>query len=148
MTLEELEKKIGVLEDIEAIKKLHREYIYALASQQWDDMLDCFTENAETDLWDHGRCSGKKEIEAQFKGELANMVKPTDGHFAGQPIINVDGERAIGQWIMYIFIPESERLFVQGKYDAKYIKIDGEWKFSFNAFVAAPVQEVEVEENE
>jgi len=31
MSLEELEKRIGVLEDIEAIKKLHREYVYALA---------------------------------------------------------------------------------------------------------------------
>jgi hypothetical protein len=66
-------------------------------------MLDCFTEEAVTDLWDHGLYKGKKEIEAQFKGDLANIVKPTEGHLIGQPIINVRGNKADGQWIMYYF---------------------------------------------
>jgi hypothetical protein len=128
MSLEELDQKVQDLVDIEDIKRMHIGYVYALASQQWDEMLDCFTEEAVTDLWHHGLCKGKKEIEAQFKGDLANRIKPTDGHFIGQPIINVRGNKADGQWIMYIFI--TDRPFVQGKYNAEYIKVNGEWKFS------------------
>ncbi len=51
VTVKELEKRVRILEDIEAIKKLHREYVYALASQQWDDMLGCFTDNGIADIW-------------------------------------------------------------------------------------------------
>jgi hypothetical protein len=135
MVAENLEKEIQKLVDIEHIKRMHIGYVYALASQQWDKMLDCFTEDAVTDLWNHGLCRGKTEIEAQFKGNLANIVKPTDGHFIGQPIIDVHGDKAEGQWIMFIFIPDSDRTFVQGKYNAEYIRLNGEWKFNKLIFI-------------
>ena len=96
MHAEEIANKVKELVDIEDIKKLHIGYVYALNSLQWDEMLDCFTEDAVIDLWNHGLCHGKTEIEAQFKGELANKVKPTDGHFIGQPIIDVHGDKAEG----------------------------------------------------
>ena len=130
MNAEEIANKVQELADIEDIKKLHIGYVYALNSLQWDEMLDCFTEDAVIDLWNHGLCRGKSEIEANFKGELANMVKPVDGHFIGQPLINVHGDKADGQWAMYIFFPESERRFVKGKYDAEYTRLKGKWKFS------------------
>jgi hypothetical protein len=44
-------------------------------------------------------------------------------------------KRAAGQWIMYYIIPKSDRAFVQGKYNAEYIKINGEWKFSRLLFI-------------
>jgi hypothetical protein len=46
MTLEELEKRVKVLEDIEAIKQLHVNYVYLLCNLQWDDMVECFAEGA------------------------------------------------------------------------------------------------------
>ena len=130
MRTDDLHLKVRELADIEEIKRLHLGDVYGLNSLQWDDMLDCFTEDAVSDLWDHGFCQGKAEIEAQFKGELAKIVKPQDGHFIGQPIIEVQGDKAKGQWMMYIFFQETERRFVKGKYDAEYKKIDNEWKIS------------------
>lgn len=130
MNADLLSKNVQKLIDIEEIKRLHIGYVYALNSLQWDVMLDCFTENAVIDLWDHGVCRGKNEIEAQFKGELASKVNPQDGHFIGQPIIDVQEDKAEGQWMMYIFFPDSERRFVKGKYDAEYMRTDNGWKIS------------------
>ena len=47
---EELGKRVKVLEDIEAIKKMHINYVYLLCNQQWDDMLECFAEDATMEL--------------------------------------------------------------------------------------------------
>jgi len=130
VTLEELEKRIKVLEDIEEIKKLHINYVYLLCNLQWDDMLDCFAENATLDLLDHGVRKGKKEISEVFHNVLAKMIKPTDGHFVGQPVISVDGDKAKGYWILYLFFSEPSVRWVQGRQDCEYVKINGKWKFS------------------
>lgn len=130
MTLEEIEKRLGILEDVEAIKKLHRDYVYALASQQWDDMLDCFAEDGSADIWTHGVRRGKKEIGDLFRG-FAGKILPSHGHLVAQPVITVDGDTAEGYWLLYLFLPAPESMWIQGKYDCKYVKVNGEWKFSY-----------------
>ncbi len=130
MTLEELEKKVKVLEDIEEIKKLHINYVYLLCNLQWDDMLDCFAEDATLDLLDHGVRRGKKEISEMFHNVLAKMIKRTDGHFVGQPVITVEGDKAKGYWILYLFFAEPEVRWLQGRQDCEYVRINGKWKFS------------------
>jgi len=127
--VEEMEKRLKVLEDIEAIKNLQNDYIYALASQQWDDMLDCFAEDGSADIWTHGLKKGKKEIRELFMG-FAGKILPTHGHLVAQPVIKVDGDTAEGYWILYVFIDEPETKYYQGKYDCRYVRVNGEWKFS------------------
>ena len=39
MNLEELKRKVKVLEDIEAIKNMHRDYIFWLRNSQFDEMI-------------------------------------------------------------------------------------------------------------
>lgn len=136
MTLEELEKRVKILEDIGEIKRLHINYVYLLCNLQWDDMLDCFAENATLDLLDHGACKGKKEISEIFHNVLAKMVKRTDGHFVGQPIISVDGDKAKGYWILYLFFSEPSVKWMQGRQDCEYVKINGKWKFSSVKFTS------------
>jgi len=136
MTLEELAEKIKVLEDIEEIKKLHINYVYLLCDLQWDEMLDCFAENATLDLMDQGVRQGKKEIGEVFHNVLAKMIKRTDGHFVGQPVISVDGDKAKGYWILYLFFAEPEVKWVQGRQDCEYVKVNGKWKFSSVIFAS------------
>jgi len=136
MTLEELEKRVKILEDIEEIKKLHINYVYLLCDLQWDEMLDCFAENATLDLMDQGVRQGKKEIGEVFHNVLAKMIKRTDGHFVGQPVISVDGDKAKGYWILYLFFAEPEVKWVQGRQDCEYVKVNGKWKFSSVIFAS------------
>ena len=141
MTLEELEKRITALEDIEKIKELHRQYVFWLNSQQWDEMIDCFTENAIADIGEHGLRKGREEITKLFKINIANKVAGWNGgHFVNQPVISVDGDKATGHWLLYIFIFHAQTptgpsyKWVQGRYDCEYVKVNGKWKFSFVKF--------------
>jgi hypothetical protein len=140
VTLEELEKRVKALEglgeklkrleDTEAIKQLHLNYVYFLCNLQWDDMLECFAENATLELPEQPALKGKKAIGDVFRNVLDKMIKPTDGHFAGQPVITVDGDRAKGHWILYLFFAEPEVKWAQGRQDCEYVRINGKWKFS------------------
>ena len=133
--LEALEKRVQVLEDIEEIKKLHRNYIYWLCNLQWDDMLSCFTENATADIQGDRLRKGKEEIADLFHNVLAKMIKRNDGHFVGQPVISIKGNKAKGYWILYLFFSEPSVRWMQGRQECEYIKVDGEWKFSSMKFI-------------
>ena len=131
-----LEKRVKVLEDIEAIKQFHVNYVYLLCDLQWDEMAECFAEDATMELLDSGVVRGKKEIGGVFRNVLAERVKRNDGHLVGQPIITVEGDKAKGQWILYLFFAEPEVRWLQGRQDCEYVRVNGEWKFSKVRFTA------------
>jgi hypothetical protein len=133
---EELEKRVRVLEDIEAIKKFHVNYVYLLCNLQWDDMVECFAEDATMELLDSGVVKGKKEISGVFHNVLSQRITRKDGHFVGQPVITVNGDKAKGHWILYLFFAEPEVKWLQGRQDCEYVRVNGEWKFSQVKFTA------------
>ena len=130
MTLEEMEKRLRALEDLEEIKKLHRKYISYLDNLQFEKALDLFSENATAEVRDSGVRKGKKEIAEIYLGVLAKRTTRKDGHLVGQPDITVEGATAQGHWIVYILFSEPSVQWVQGRNDCEYVKEDGKWKFS------------------
>jgi hypothetical protein len=138
VNLEEISRRLQTLEDIEAIKRLQNQYIFFLLNNQWKDMADCFTEDAYANIWRHGAHKGKKAIYKLFAERIAKVNpainKPRDGHFTVMPVITVDGDKAKGHWMLYIFVndPQTSVLsrYNQGRYDCEYTKVNGEWKFS------------------
>ena len=134
MSSEDIAKRLQVLEDIEAIKQMHNEYLFYLNNEQWQEMADCFTEDATANI--HEIHHGKKEILKLFTEVIAklNKGKIRDAHFAVQPVIVVEGDRAKGHWLIYILIADPETgnalRWVPGRYDCEYVKEEGEWKFS------------------
>ena len=136
MTLEELEQKLQVLADIEDIKKLHTDYVYWLINHRWEDIIDCFADNATADIWHHGTGKGKAGITELFREVIAREVPRGGGHLLAQPVISVQGDKASGYWLMYIFFPQPSGGWIQGRYDCEYIKVGGKWKFSSLKFTA------------
>jgi len=132
VTLEELEKRVRHLEDIEEIKELHREYLFCISNLEFDKALDCFSETIMVDIADYGMRKGKDVVSKFFKEVIYNNVlQSKDGHFTGQPVISVEGDRAKGHWMFYRFVPEPSPVrWVQGRYDCEYVKENGKWKFS------------------
>ena len=136
MKLEEMEKRLKTMEDIEAIKDLQNEYLFYLLNRQWTEIPDFFTDDAFVIVGKHGKCRGKKEIYKLFTEYISKMNagKDRDAHFAVMPVITVDGDRARGHWMLYIFIADpatgAVSRFNQGRYDCDYLKRDGKWKFS------------------
>ena len=71
MSLEDLERRIGVLEDIEEIKKLKRRYCaycaYCDDNYDADAIAELFTVDAVWDGGMRGRSDGREEIRSFFK---------------------------------------------------------------------------------
>ena len=134
MSMEDIEKRLQAIEDAGAIKNMHNDYLFALNNRQWRDMAECFTEDATADI--HEKVHGKKAILKLFTDVIAkkNAGKGRDAHFAVQPVVEVDGDRAKSHWLIYIFIADPvtghAQRWVQGRYDCEYVKLGGKWKFS------------------
>jgi hypothetical protein len=129
LTLEELEIKVQLLEDLEKIKTLHKEYMFCFASRQWDDMLNCFTENASADIADYGLRKGKNEIR-ELAFNVLDKLPNVSGHIIGKPAISVKGDKASSYWNLYIFPREPAETWEYGRYDCEYVKVDDKWRFS------------------
>lgn len=149
MTLEELEKKLAetekrllaaeqrirVNEDIEQVKQLHQRYMNALAYINWDDIIDCFADDCSIDVQFGGFIKGKDNVARFFREQLSTIHNGKEGIFAIHPQITVNGDTAKGNWLMYIMYADhrtwASRYWLQGIYDADYVRVNGQWKFSY-----------------
>lgn len=135
MTLEEIEKRLRELEDLEEIKKLHRQYIFWVNSRNWDDIVNSFTEDGWVHIQGRELHQGKKQLKKLFSVDIAKTNDETHGcHFVMQPVISVDGDKATGHWFMCIVFaistPNGPTLaWRQGRHDCEYVKVNGTWKF-------------------
>ena len=69
MTLEELEKEVTRLEDIQAIEDLEHIYGYYFDTQQMDKVVDLFSDNAvSVEIESHGQFLGKDGVKRMYLG--------------------------------------------------------------------------------
>jgi ketosteroid isomerase-like protein len=131
-TVRQLTERVRVTEDINEVKQLQWRYINALMTTRWDDVIECFAEDALIDVYRHEPVSGKAAITTWFKDELSKTHAGREGDIVIHPIIDVDGDTAKGSWLLYMmyFYPRTgQSLFwVQGFYDMDYIRDNGRWK--------------------
>ena len=132
MSLEELEKRVQALEDLEEIKKLQQRYIDLMDHLRYEEVLDLFIEDATSEVRNFGVKKGRKEMAEIYLGVLAKNRgnERFDAHMAIEPDIIVDGNTARGTWLIYIFFSKPEIQWVQGKNECEYRKEDGAWKIS------------------
>jgi len=126
----DLEARIRVLEDIEEIKKLKARYAYCLDERDWDGVVDFFTDDAKVDFGAFGKYEGKKEIEEFFKVTFPPSTAFTL-HMIQAPIIEVEGDRAKGQWYMHesaTFTEGNTPAWGAVKYEDEFVRKDGKWK--------------------
>jgi ketosteroid isomerase-like protein len=131
MDLEQLERRLRAVEDIEAIKKLKAKYCAACDNQYDPDSLAAlFTEEAVWDGGDFGKYEGREAIRTFFRG--ASALLPFALHQVMNPLIEVDGDTATGQW--YLFQPctlgeQNQAMWLAAKYAEEYVRTNGEWQF-------------------
>lgn len=133
--LKELGKRVRVTEDVQEIKQLQRRYVNAMMCTKWDEVVDCFAENAKIDVYLHEPVTGKAAIDKFFKEELSKTHAGKEGDIVVHPVISIDGDKAKGSWLMYMmyFYPRTgQSLFwVQGFYEMEYVRENGKWKINF-----------------
>ena len=130
MSLEDLEKRIRALEDVEQIKKLHQKYIDLMDNLKYEEVLDLFTEDASIEVRNLGIKKGRNELRKIYIDVLAKNrgSERFDGHIAVQPDITVTGDQAKGTWLIYMLFSRPDIQWVQGRNECEYIKKNGEWK--------------------
>jgi hypothetical protein len=131
MNLDDLQKRITRLEDIEAIKKLKAQYCaYCDDNYNPEALASLFIEGG---VWDAGEGFGKHVGREAIKAFFRDVSKDITfaAHMVLNPIIEVEGDRATGQW--YIIMPatlkETQAAWLLGKYDEEYVKIAGRWMY-------------------
>lgn len=141
--IEALEKKVNEqdkelvrVRDIEAIKKLQRAYGYYVERWMYQELVDCYSDRDDVTMdYPEGKFKGKEGIIRYFGSitdqprEFLHQLMP----IAGIVDVDPDGLTASGRWYAFggVFTPMGEkmrRVFVNGLYEMRYIKDDGVWK--------------------
>jgi len=138
--LKALEKKVGLLDDVNEVKRLQRAYSYYVQHMMRDEIYDCFADSPDVRLhWLEGTWLGKKGVKRYF-GVGTDRPEPPPGFLhqvmpiAGVVDVDPDGKRAWGRWYSFggVAVPDNKGKFncsiVGGLYEIEYIKQNGVWK--------------------
>lgn len=129
-----LERRLAVLEDIEAIKRLKAKYWRSVDNKLWDDLATCFSEDATTDYGTVGmRLNGKKEIMDYFRNRSHARSEALIGnHHGHNPEIDKTSDTtAKGIWRLHFFRAHKEtgkRVLEFAYYHDEYVRERGQWK--------------------
>ena len=144
MNLEELEREVIRLEDVQAIEDLQQMYGYYMDSHHREEVVDLFSDNTESiEIESVGLFKGKEGVKKFFlDNDLVDKgvtVVPGWIHILilmSQDVIDIDpsGQTAKGRWNTWLAeamtvggIPRQQ--WVHGYYENEYIKENGKWKF-------------------
>ena len=141
-TLEELQARITRLEDVKQIEKLQRIYGYYLDYNEYQKVVDLFSDHTESvEIADYGVYKGKKGVK-KFYLDLLGGKPPRVGELSigmiMQGVVDVepDGKTAKGRWYCMmieakptISLHEGElrQLWGNGIFENEYVKENGKW---------------------
>ena len=139
MTLEQLERQVTLLEDIEAIENLQKMYGYYFDNSMFQEVIDLFSENTTTvEITDHGVFRGKEGVKRMYAG-MVGMQRPGWIFFQvmqHQGVVTVapDGLHATGRFYTPAFECRpfggtKKQTWEFGVYDNEYVKENGKWYF-------------------
>ena len=127
------------LQEIEAIKRLKYKYLRCLDLKLWDEIAECFTEDA-TAAYSDGKYSfaGRDQIITFLRDALGGYNKITS-HRVHQPEIDLSGATtAVGTWALEDIVIETEtKSIIRGAafYRDDYVKVGGAWKIRATGYL-------------
>ena len=120
------------LEDLEAIKRLKYKYLRCLDQKRWDELRECFIEDA-TSAYSGGKFSfeGRDAI-LEFLTKAMGADSFLSSHTVHHPEIDFTSDTsATGTWALQDVVIETKaNITIRGAafYHDEYVKLDGEWK--------------------
>lgn len=127
----ELEKRIRILDDIEAIKRLKARYC-AVCDDDHNpaEITKLFAEDGIWEGADVGRHEGHDAIRRLFEG-FRDRISFSQ-HNIMNPMIEVRGDQAKASWYFmgpFTFRKGNRQYWLAARYEDEYVKVNGEWKF-------------------
>lgn len=138
-----VEQRLRRLEDVEEIKKLKARYCQACdggwdgrASHDYEKIVALFAQDGVWDGGVYGRREGRDAIRDYYRH---NPEVPFAFHLLTNPIIEVNGDHATGQWHLLIFLTQADgsALLVGGVFDDEYTRSAEGWGIKRSRFSLA-----------
>jgi ketosteroid isomerase-like protein len=142
LTLESLDRRLRLLEDIEAIRDLRMRYHFCINEQQWGGIVDLYTDDAHVAIAPVVDVRGKEAIDRFYRAlpDHVDIVK----QFIHNHMVEVRGDVAEG--VSYLdarYGGDGQSLLVAGRFKELYRRTDAGWKISetlVELFFSAPVE--------
>jgi SnoaL-like protein len=138
--LGDLERKVGMLDDIAQIERLQRAYGYFLDNRMQTEIVDLFSDDGEVEIGSRGIYRGRAAVRTLMVDLLGDnkrgiAIGEVLNHMQLQGIVTVadDGESAKGRWRALLIVGGTnahghpEALLAEGLYENEYVKSDGQW---------------------
>jgi hypothetical protein len=127
-------KSLGLLQDADAVERLHTIYGYYLAHNQWDEMAGIFAEDGTIEIALRGIYKGRAGVRRNL--DLYGVQGELDGtlhnHMQYQPVIHVaeDGQTARVRSRAFSMMGnyEGQGRWMGGVYENTFVKRDGVWQ--------------------
>lgn len=126
--MSDLETRIRVLEDRQAIQQLRAEYCQHLDDGRWEQLADLFTEDG---LFVGLSTAQGREQMLEFFPTLNASTVTSWWHFSSNETIHLDGDRATGQtWLLQPCVVDGEAHIAAGRYEDRMQRTaEGAWLF-------------------
>ena len=126
------------LEALEEIKRVKYKYMRCLDQKRWDEIRECFTEDA-TAAYSGGKYGyeGRDAI-VGFLEKSMGAESFLSCHRVSHPEIEIDGDTATGTWALEdTVIEESWGITIRGAafYEDRYVKTADGWKIQHTGYL-------------
>ena len=127
------------LHELEAIKRLKYKYMRCLDQKRWDEMADCFTDDAVAE-YSGGKYTyeGRDAILGFFRVAMGS-TSFLSSHRVHHPEIDLTGPTtATGTWALEDVVVDASRDFsLRGAafYTDEYVKVDGGWRIRRTSYL-------------
>jgi hypothetical protein len=133
--LKELDRRIGLLDDVRQLERMNSIYGYYLAHLKWDDLAGIFSRTGSIEIAMRGVYVGEKSIRRNldlYGRDTDSQFGLQHNHMQFQPVIDVaaDGQSAKMRSRALSIMGQYERYaqWMGGVYENDYVKEDGVWK--------------------
>jgi hypothetical protein len=141
----DLAQRLLRMEDVEEIKKLKARYVAACdggwagtQSHDKEKILALFTEDCVWDGGVYGKREGRAALRAYYDQNSASDA-PLAYHLLTNPIIDVNGDHATGNWHLTIMLllPNGTSHLVGGIFNDEYARTAEGWRIKYSHFTLA-----------
>lgn len=134
----EMAKSWQQLLDLEAIKQLKFRYLRHLDLKEWNELRDCFSEDARAAYADGKYALSGREAIVDFLRDVLGSTRRLSLHRCHHPEIAFLGpDAAEGRWALDdLVIDCASGTVLQGAayYEDEYRRLAGEWKITFTGY--------------
>lgn len=128
----DLEARIKVLEDIENIRRLKAAYCEACDDDHNGAAVAALF--IPDGVWQQSgdrAHEGRAEIAAKMLGIRGKKYMARSTHMVTNPVIDVDGDEATGNWKFVMMYTATDGAFIRiiGHYNEQYTRHESEWHF-------------------